>query len=50
MIVLESARGLGIPVAVVFAGGYARDIQDSVDVHINTIRAAQKVARKWPKQ
>jgi len=49
MIVLEAARGLGIPVAVVFAGGYARDIQDSVDVHINTIKAAQKVARKWPK-
>jgi acetoin utilization deacetylase AcuC-like enzyme len=48
MIILEGARGLGIPVAVVFAGGYARDIQDSVDVHMNTIRAAQKVARKWP--
>jgi len=47
MIVLEGARCLGIPVAVVFAGGYARDIQDSVAVHLNTIKAAQKVARKW---
>ena len=46
-IVIEGARRLGIPVAVVFAGGYSRDIQDSVAVHINTIKVAQKTARKF---
>jgi len=46
-IVIEGARRLGIPVAVVFAGGYSRDVLDSVAVHINTIKAAQRAARKY---
>ena len=30
----------GLPVAVVMAGGYARPIQDTVDIHFQTVRIA----------
>jgi acetoin utilization deacetylase AcuC-like enzyme len=30
---------LGVPVAVTLAGGYARDVQDTVTIHCNTIKA-----------
>jgi acetoin utilization deacetylase AcuC-like enzyme len=33
-------RAAGLPVAVVMAGGYADDIDDIVDIHAETIRAA----------
>lgn len=46
-IIIEGARRLGIPLVVLFAGGYARDVEDSVAVHINTIKAAQKAQRKF---
>jgi acetoin utilization deacetylase AcuC-like enzyme len=42
-IVIENARRLGIPVAIVLAGGYASEIEDTVAIHINTIRVAQRV-------
>lgn len=38
--VFETLVGAGIPVAVVMAGGYAPDVQDTVDVHVETVRAA----------
>jgi acetoin utilization deacetylase AcuC-like enzyme len=41
-IVIEEARKLRIPVAVVLAGGYALEIEDIVSIHINTINVAQK--------
>jgi acetoin utilization deacetylase AcuC-like enzyme len=41
-IVIEEARKLRIPVAVVLAGGYAAEIEDTVAIHINTIRIAQR--------
>jgi len=44
-IVIEGARRLGIPVAVVLAGGYASEIGDTVAIHLNTIRVAQRVER-----
>lgn len=44
-IVIESARARGIPVAVVLAGGYAPEIEDTVDIHLNTVRVAQRVQR-----
>ena len=31
----------GMPVAVTLAGGYARDVEDTVTVHCNTVRAAR---------
>lgn len=45
-IVLESARKLGIPTAVVLAGGYAVSIEDVTDIHVNTIRAARRAQVK----
>jgi len=47
-IVIEDARRLGIPVAVVLAGGYAAEIKDTVDIHLNTVRVAQRVQRVYP--
>jgi acetoin utilization deacetylase AcuC-like enzyme len=38
--VFSLCADLGVPVAVVMAGGYARHIEDSVDIHFNTVRLA----------
>jgi len=38
--VLDACREVGIPVAITIAGGYGRDINDSVQVHLNTVRIA----------
>jgi acetoin utilization deacetylase AcuC-like enzyme len=43
-LVLESCRSTGIPVAITMAGGYGRDIADSVDVHFNTVSLAASLA------
>jgi len=47
-VVIENARRLGIPVAVVLAGGYAVEIEDTVAIHLNTVRVAQRVQRVYP--
>ncbi len=47
LIILGEARRLQIPVAVVLAGGYAVDMEDTVAIHLNTIRVAQKVQRRY---
>ena len=36
-IVFDAARSAGVPAAVVLAGGYAADIEDTVEVHLGTI-------------
>lgn len=46
-IIINHARRLGIPVAIVLAGGYSRDIEDTVSVHINTIAVAQQAQKKY---
>lgn len=46
-IVIGEARRLKIPVAVLLAGGYARDVSDTVNIHINTIMAARKIQRRF---
>lgn len=38
--VLEACRDVGIPVAIVIAGGYGRDIANTVAVHVETVRIA----------
>jgi acetoin utilization deacetylase AcuC-like enzyme len=38
--VLETCRDRGIPVAVTMAGGYARNVEDTVDVHFQSIKRA----------
>jgi len=42
--VFEEARKRGIPVATSLAGGYARRIEDTVRIHVNTVCAAREVA------
>lgn len=46
--VFEEARRRKIPVATVLAGGYARRVEDTVRIHVNTILAARDVAEKSP--
>jgi acetoin utilization deacetylase AcuC-like enzyme len=41
--VLRACRERGVPVATVMSGGYAADINDTVEIHCNTIRAAKTV-------
>jgi acetoin utilization deacetylase AcuC-like enzyme len=38
--VLEACGNRGIPVAVTMAGGYARNVEDTVDVHFQSIKRA----------
>src|SRR3984885_398217 len=40
--VFETALAQCVPVAVVLAGGYARDTDDTVTIHCNTAKAAQE--------
>lgn len=42
--VLGYCRGAGIPVAITMAGGYARDVADTVDIHFSTVRMAAEMA------
>ena len=42
--VFEACRSAGIPVAVTMAGGYGRDVTDTVDIHFQTVQLAAEVA------
>ena len=39
-IVLTLCREIGLPVAIVIAGGYGRNIDDTVAVHVGTVETA----------
>jgi acetoin utilization deacetylase AcuC-like enzyme len=39
--VLSECLSRGVPVATVMSGGYAADVNDTVEIHCNTIRAAK---------
>nr|MCU0466409.1 histone deacetylase [Anaerolineae bacterium] len=41
-IVFELCGRAGLPIAVAMGGGYARDIEDIVDIHVQTIRLASE--------
>lgn len=41
--VLEFAKSEGIPIVTTMSGGYAEKIEDTVDIHCNTIRAVKDV-------
>ena len=45
-IVLETCRGHGIPVAITMAGGYAREVDDTVDVHFQSIKRAADLLQR----
>jgi acetoin utilization deacetylase AcuC-like enzyme len=42
-LVFRVARARDIPVMVTYAGGYARNVEDTVTIHTNTVIAAQEV-------
>ncbi len=51
---LDLCRRAGIPVAITMAGGYARNIADTVDIHVATLRLAASMTdpsydpwRRW---
>ncbi len=44
-LVFQVAKARGIPVMVTYAGGYGRNVQDTVTIHVNTILAAKEVWR-----
>ena len=43
--VFEKAKAKNIPVAVTLAGGYARQLEDTILIHTNTIRVAKEFAK-----
>ena len=45
--VLEMCRQAGLPVAVVLAGGYGRRVEDTVDIHLQTVRIAAELAARF---
>jgi acetoin utilization deacetylase AcuC-like enzyme len=42
-LVFELCRSAGIPVAVAMAGGYGRRIEDTVEIHFETVRLAREI-------
>lgn len=44
VMVLESCRDVGIPVCLTISGGYGRDVNHTVAVHVNTARIARDFA------
>ena len=47
-LVIEACRHADLPLAIVMAGGYARQINDTVDIHLNTIRLAVERHARLP--
>lgn len=46
-LVLETCLAAHLPVAVSMAGGYARDVDDIVAIHMETVRQAHRFHGKW---
>ncbi len=49
-IILEEAFNFSIPLAVVLAGGYAPDINDTVEIHFNTFLQTLDIFEKWQRK
>ena len=43
-LVLDAASAAGVPVAIVLAGGYAGNVEDTVTAHVNTVLEARNFA------
>jgi acetoin utilization deacetylase AcuC-like enzyme len=43
-LVFERCRAAGLPVAVLMAGGYGRRMEDTVEIHVQTVRIAAEMA------
>jgi len=50
LLVFETALAQSVPVAVVLAGGYARDTNDTVIIHCNTAKAARDALMQESRQ
>jgi acetoin utilization deacetylase AcuC-like enzyme len=50
LLVFETALAQSVPVAVVLAGGYARDTNDTVTIHCNTAKAARDALMQESRQ
>jgi len=46
-LVLDLCAAAGIPVAIAMGGGYARSVEDIVDIHATTIRIASERLESW---
>jgi len=46
-IVFDLCEGAGLPVAIAMGGGYAPEIEDIVDIHLQTIRQAAERVKTW---
>ena len=44
-LVFERCRAAGLPVVITMAGGYARNMEDTVDIHFQTLYAAAELQR-----
>ena len=46
-LVLPSCRNEGIPIAITMAGGYAQNVDDTVDIHFQTVKTALEYQQEW---
>lgn len=44
--VLEQCRRAGLPVAIAMAGGYGKQIEDTVDIHFRTVKTAVEMIKQ----
>ena len=49
-LVFETLAGRGIPAAVTMAGGYARNVADTVAIHAETVRIASDFCCAWQRR
>src|SRR5450432_757788 len=49
-LVIATALGLKIPVAIVLAGGYAASVEDTITIHANTAAVAREVLEEVQRQ
>ncbi|MFP3871105.1 MAG: hypothetical protein ACLFVT_09540 [Syntrophobacteria bacterium] len=45
--ILGVCSDLKVPAAIVLGGGYARNTQDTVDIHLNTVKVAVQLMKRW---
>ena len=47
--VFDHCLGEGIPIAITMAGGYAENVNDTVDIHFQTVKTALNYQHEWVK-
>ena len=45
-LVFDQCHRAGLPVAVVMSGGYARKVEDTVDIHFQTVQIAEEMSQQ----